>query len=138
MKFSAHSSPTTLGPATVLTIANARSAGPGEVLEHLQAAMVLPGAGLIIHGRCPGEAIAAIAAQCSSNGAAWVAVQLPRLGLTAKVVWPVEQADKLVEYQGEAAELCYACATPMSRNGRGHGGKQKWICPSCGGCRAGG
>ena len=137
MNIKAHSSPTALGPATVLALANARSATPSEVLEHLQAVMVLPDAGVIVHGRAPGEAIAAIAAQCSSNGAAWVAVHQPRLGLMAKVVWPMGQAEKLVEYQGEAAELCAACAIPMSRNGIGHKGKQKWICSGCGGCRAG-
>jgi hypothetical protein len=60
-----------------------------------------------------------------------VAVHQPRLGLMAKVVWPVEMAGKLVEYQGEAAELCAACAKPMSRNGIGHKGKQKWICSRC-------
>jgi hypothetical protein len=131
MKIKAHSSPTPLGPATVLTLANARAAAPGDVLMHLQAAMVLPNAGVIIQGRCPGEAIAAIAAQCSSDGAAWVAVHQPKLELTANVVWPVEQSGKLVEYQGEPTELCGACATPMSRNGIGYKGKQKWICPGC-------
>ena len=131
MKISAHSSPTALGPATVLTLANARSATPGEVLEHLQAVMVLPDAGVIVYGRCLGGAIAAIAAQCSHNGAAWVAVHQPELGLVAKVAWPIEQAGKLVEYQSEATELCAACATPMSRNGIGHKGKQKWICSRC-------
>jgi hypothetical protein len=131
MRIKAHSSPTSLGPATVITLANARAAGPADVLQHLQAAMVLPDAGVIVQGRCPGEEIAAIAAQCSSNGAAWVAVHQPGLELMAKVVWPVELAGKLVEYQGEAAELCLACATPMSRNGIGYKGKQKWICPGC-------
>ena len=132
MKLSAHSSPTTLGPAIVLTVAGARSASPAEVLPLLEPVLVSLELGVILHGRFPRAVESAITFNLAALGIPWVAVQ--KKGLEAEVIGPQALAGKLVKYQGQAEEICPGCQSPdTKRHGTdSYNGKQRRRCNGCG------